>query len=323
MCVWQVLCHSFQPCTDALCTWNGVTSLCSSTQTAPLDLDLVKTWETATKNSPYQRPDKEQEACKLVSLRIPSLAANDFSVATRCKRTRMRYAVDKHSEKQPQRDSTLHICTELRTDPSLSPEPRWRRGRSHCSCGSGSHTSMLSTTENPREAGQQDKEMQPWCLFYLLGGEERCCCWLQMKTCFSASVLSGEFIVFTHHYQLVTCPGIHPLCFRKLRFSTVPAFLAVKTIWCPMGQLDLQCYSAVTSIPLWHFMEHWRDELSQLNKRKYWHVLGNEGKTRAFLQEAHLLDFEIPQLQRDWVGMTNWIYPFPQKKRTHLYFISH
>lgn len=148
----------------------------------------------------------------------------------KCKTIWMHYRVDKLKERQSQRASTLHVCRQPRTGPSLSLR--------------------TSTTQSPREAGQHDKEMQPWYLVCLLGGEKRCYCWLQMKACFSRTVLSGGFIVLTHHYSLATCPGIYCVCFGKLRFSTFPAFLTVKTIWSPMRQLDLQCYSAVASIPL-------------------------------------------------------------------------
>lgn len=135
-------------------------------------------------------------------------------------------------------------CAQPRTGPNLSPVPLWRGGRSHCSCSSVGHASLLSTTQNSREAGQHNKEMQPRYLVYLPGSEKRCCCWFQIKMCFSTPLLSGEFIVFIHHYWLATCPDIYCVCFRRLRFSAFPKFLTFKTIWSPMGHLDLQCYWA-------------------------------------------------------------------------------
>lgn len=212
-----------------------------------LSLDIARMSVAATHNSPHQRTGKDQEARRLVSLALLSISANYFNSAVKCKRRQMHYGVGKRSGRQSQR---LHAAKN-RSQPQPSAP---LRKKSHCSCGSVSHASLLSTTRNPREAGQRDKAMQPRCPVYLLGGEKRGCCWLQMKMWFSTTVLSGGFIVFTHHYWLATCPGIYCVCFRKLRVSTFPSFLTVKTIWSPMGQLDLQCYSAVTSILPRHFM---------------------------------------------------------------------
>lgn len=161
-----------QPRADVLCTWNSMTSLCSNTSLAPPVLILSKISIKDAQNSPHQRIGKNQEACRLVFLTILSMEANAFSVAIKYKRRRMHYAVDKHSEKQLQGDSTFQICAQIRTEPSLSPVPLWRTGRSHCSCCSMSQGSVVSTMPNPREAGQQDLLVYAavtWCLFYLLG----------------------------------------------------------------------------------------------------------------------------------------------------------
>lgn len=98
-------------------------SLSSNTPLAPLVLILSKISVTDRQNSPHQRIGKDQEACRLVSLPILSIEANAFSVAMKYKKRRMYYAVDKHGEKQPQRDSTLQICTQIRTDPRLGLVP--------------------------------------------------------------------------------------------------------------------------------------------------------------------------------------------------------
>lgn len=98
-------------------------SLSSNTPLAPLVLILSKISVTDRQNSPHQRIGKDQEAFRLVSLPILSIEANAFSVAMKYKKRRMYYAVDKHCEKQPQRDSTLQICTQIRADPSLSLVP--------------------------------------------------------------------------------------------------------------------------------------------------------------------------------------------------------
>lgn len=124
-----------------------------------------------TKLSVSKDREKPRSLQACVSHHI-SIEANSFSAAMKYRRRRMHYAVDKHSEKQLQRDSTFQICTQIRTELSLSPVPLWRTGRSHCSCCSMSQRNMVSTMPNPREAGQQDLLVYAamvWCLFYLLG----------------------------------------------------------------------------------------------------------------------------------------------------------
>jgi len=75
----------------------------------------------ATQNSLYQRAGKGQGGCRLVSLTILYISANYFNSAMKCMSRWMHRGVGKHSERQPRRVSTLHVSTQPRTDPSLSP----------------------------------------------------------------------------------------------------------------------------------------------------------------------------------------------------------
>lgn len=101
-------------------------------------------------------------------------------------------------------------CAQPRTGPNLSPVPLWRRGRSHCSCSSVSHASLLCTTWNPREAGQHNKEMQPRYLVYLPGSERRCCCCFQIKM-FQYSIALW-WVYCIHPSLLVRYLSWHILC---------------------------------------------------------------------------------------------------------------
>lgn len=151
-----------QPCADVLCTWNSMISLSSNTPLAPLVLILSKISVTDRQNSPHQRIGKDQEACRLVSLPILSIEANAFSVAMKYKKRRIYYAVDKHGEKQPQRDSTLQICTQIRRDPRLGLVPLWRAGRSRCSCEPrqyGKHCAKSQRSRSRRPAGLCSRDL--------------------------------------------------------------------------------------------------------------------------------------------------------------------
>lgn len=236
--VWQVLCHGSQPCADVLCAWNAWVPLFRHCN--------CKNVNDSHALSPMsKRTDKEQETCRLVSqltLCISKLlqwcheAQREMDASGMSMWKTVPAAV--HSQEQV---LTSAQCPSEEGEGHTVPAVAWAMPA--CYALRGIPEKQVNTT----------KKCNPDTLFICQGVREDAAVVFKLK-CFNTPLLSGEFIVFIHHYWLGTCPDIYCVCFRKLRFSVFPKFLTFKTIWSPMGHLDLQRCWAVTSIPPQHFL---------------------------------------------------------------------
>lgn len=287
--VWQVLCDGSQPCADVLCAWNGMSFLCSGTRIAKNVIDshthslcqkgLIKTKKfTGLCFSAYFLYQQ-------ITSVVPWSVKGDGCIR------------DEHVKGSPSN------CAQPRRSPNLSPVPS-EEEEGHTIAAVGKPCQPIKHYTEFQEGRSTQQEMQQRYLVYLPGSEKRCCCWFQIKMCFCTPLLSGEFIVSIHHYWLAACPDIHCVCFRKLRFSTFPKFLTFKTIWSPMGYLDAIEHKYSSSA--FHVILRGWATITKCNTMLAY--IKKSQEDGAFLPNTYLLDFGIPQLQGDWVGMTNWKY---------------